>query len=210
MAILDLLETYLRYEPERVSQVRIERVRGNQNATYRLRVGDYRMFYDVREGQVIVTTVLHKRETFTFYREEQMMKTSDGLRGPKSLSPGHSRPRRADIVIVTRNGKPVAAIQAIDDDDIEDLLLERSPRFWDMINRARRGKPIAIDVLRKQIGQKGPRGKPRGARGRAGRPAEKVGGQHRVTWAETANQRPWRRAQTSVYRPEPGRPSGPV
>jgi prevent-host-death family protein len=78
---------------------------------------------------------------------------------------------KEDIVIVTRNGKPVAAIQAIDDDDIEDLLLERSPRFWDMINRARRGKPIAIDVLRKQIGQKGPRGKPSGPRGRASRPA---------------------------------------
>ena len=70
VAILDALETYLRYEPERVSQVRIKRLRGNQNATYRLRVGEYRVFYDVREGQVIVTTVFHKRETLTFYREE--------------------------------------------------------------------------------------------------------------------------------------------
>jgi prevent-host-death family protein len=79
---------------------------------------------------------------------------------------------KEDVVIVTRNGKPVAAIQAIDDDDIEDLLLERSPRFWDMINRARRGKPIAIDVLRKQIGQPGPRGRRSGPRGRAGRGAK--------------------------------------
>jgi prevent-host-death family protein len=58
-----------------------------------------------------------------------------------------------DIVIVTRNGKPVAAIQAIGDDDIEDLLLERSQRFWEMLARARRGKPIAIETLRKQIAQ---------------------------------------------------------
>jgi prevent-host-death family protein len=58
---------------------------------------------------------------------------------------------KEDIVIVTRNGRPVAAIQAINDDDIEDLLLERSERFWAMIARARRGKPVAIDTLRKQV-----------------------------------------------------------
>ena len=59
-----------------------------------------------------------------------------------------------DVVIVTRNGKPVATVQAIDDDDIEDLLLERSDRFWEMIARARRGKPIAIETLRGQIKQR--------------------------------------------------------
>jgi prevent-host-death family protein len=58
---------------------------------------------------------------------------------------------KKDVIIVTRNGRPVAAIQAIDDDDIEDLLLERSKRFWLMIARARRGKPIAIEELRKQV-----------------------------------------------------------
>jgi len=56
-----------------------------------------------------------------------------------------------DVVIVTRNGRPVAAIQGIDDDDLEDLLLERSERFWAMIERARRGKPVAIETLRKQV-----------------------------------------------------------
>jgi prevent-host-death family protein len=76
-----------------------------------------------------------------------------------------------DVVIVTRNGKPVAAIQAIDDDDddIEDLLLERSERFWEMIARARRGKPITIDALRRQLEQRAARGKPRGPRARARR-----------------------------------------
>ena len=49
-----------------------------------------------------------------------------------------------DVVVVTRNGTPVAAIQAIGDDDLEDLLLERSERFWAMIARARRGKAISL------------------------------------------------------------------
>ncbi len=60
-----------------------------------------------------------------------------------------------DVVIVTRNGRPVAAIQGIDDDDIEDLLLERSERFWDMIARARQGRPIGIDTLRRQVARRG-------------------------------------------------------
>ncbi|MGH2405897.1 MAG: hypothetical protein ACRDGN_15765, partial [bacterium] len=59
--------------------------------------------------------------------------------------------------------------QGIDDDDIEDLLLERSQRFWDTIGRARRGKPIAIDALRRQIQRPEVRGKPAGPRGRVPR-----------------------------------------
>ena len=60
---------------------------------------------------------------------------------------------KEDVIIVTRNGRPVAAIQGIDDDDVEDLLLERSERFWTMIARARRGKSVAIESLRKEVGR---------------------------------------------------------
>ena len=85
---------------------------------------------------------------------------------------------RDDVVIVTRNGKPVAAIRAIDDDDIEDLLLERSEKFWEMIARARQGKSVAIETLRKQLTRApaareapragGPAGRARPRRRRAG------------------------------------------
>ncbi len=68
VAILDALETHMRYEPERVSRSRIKRLRGSQAATYRLRVGEYRVFYDVSEAQVTVIAVLHKRETAELYR----------------------------------------------------------------------------------------------------------------------------------------------
>jgi len=36
----------------------------------RLRVGDFRVFYDVDGQTVTVIAVLHKRETETFYRKE--------------------------------------------------------------------------------------------------------------------------------------------
>ncbi len=73
---------------------------------------------------------------------------------------------KEDVIIVTRNGRPVAAIKGIDDDDLEDLLLERSERFWAMIARARRGKPIAIETLRKQVAGR----QPSAARTTASRP----------------------------------------
>jgi mRNA interferase RelE/StbE len=69
VAILDALDRYLRHDPDRPSRNRIKRLRGKQDSTYRLRVGDYRVFYDVGEGVVTVVAVLHKRDTVSFYRE---------------------------------------------------------------------------------------------------------------------------------------------
>ena len=59
---------------------------------------------------------------------------------------------KRDVVVVTRNGRPVAAIQAIEDDDLEDLLLEQSPTFWKMIRRARQGRPVSLSVARRRLG----------------------------------------------------------
>jgi prevent-host-death family protein len=56
-----------------------------------------------------------------------------------------------DVVVVTRRGKPVATIQSITEDDLEDLLLERSETFWKMIERARKGKSLSIDEVRKSL-----------------------------------------------------------
>jgi len=41
-------------------------------------------------------------------------------------------------VFVTKNGKITAVIEHIEDKDIEDYLLERSPRFRSMLSRVRR------------------------------------------------------------------------
>ncbi len=41
-------------------------------------------------------------------------------------------------VFVTRNGKISAVIEHLEDKDVEDFLLERSPRFRNMLNEAKR------------------------------------------------------------------------
>lgn len=56
-----------------------------------------------------------------------------------------------DVVIVTRRGKPVATIHAISEEDLEDYLLERSEKFWDMISRARREKSISLENVKKEL-----------------------------------------------------------
>ena len=68
--ILNAIETHLRHEPERPTRTTIKRLRGLQDATYRLRVGDFRVFYDVEGETVTIVAVLHKSETETFYRKE--------------------------------------------------------------------------------------------------------------------------------------------
>lgn len=60
---------------------------------------------------------------------------------------------RRDVVIVTNRGKPVAAIEGLrGEEDLEDYLLERSPKFWAMIRRARRGKSVSLARVRRELG----------------------------------------------------------
>ena len=68
--VVDAIETHLSEEPEK-SHGSIRRLRGKQDATFRLRVQDFRVFYDVLEDRVEIIQILHKSETPTFYTEEQ-------------------------------------------------------------------------------------------------------------------------------------------
>lgn len=54
------IETHLRHEPTRVSKSRIKRLRQLRHPQYRLRVGDIRIFYDVRDAEVDVLLIVDK------------------------------------------------------------------------------------------------------------------------------------------------------
>ena len=70
-AVVDGIEEFLTHEPTRESKSRIKRLRGVQKADYRLRLGDYRVFYsvDASRCRVDVLRVLHKDQTAEFYEE---------------------------------------------------------------------------------------------------------------------------------------------
>ncbi len=68
--VADAIESHLSEEPEKTHGA-IKRLRGKQEATFRLRVQDYRVFYDVVKDRVEIVQVLHKSETPAFYREDK-------------------------------------------------------------------------------------------------------------------------------------------
>lgn len=55
---------------------------------------------------------------------------------------------KGQVLVVTRRGKPVAAVQACSEDEIEDLVLETDPRIRASVERAqqdfRRGRGIPL------------------------------------------------------------------
>jgi len=71
--ILDAMETYLRDAPERTSRSRIKRLRSVDSPGYRLRVGDFRVFYDVdpEERCVTILRVLSKEGALRYLKGKQ-------------------------------------------------------------------------------------------------------------------------------------------
>jgi mRNA interferase RelE/StbE len=69
--IVDAMERHLQHDPMKESKSRIKRLRGISNPDYRLRVGDYRVFYVVDEvaRRVDVLRVMHKDQTLFYYEE---------------------------------------------------------------------------------------------------------------------------------------------
>ncbi|HLC01620.1 MAG TPA: type II toxin-antitoxin system RelE/ParE family toxin [Anaerolineales bacterium] len=58
--IRDALERHLRLEPGKESRSSIKRLRGISRPQYRLRVGDFRVFYDVEEDAVEILAIVPK------------------------------------------------------------------------------------------------------------------------------------------------------
>ena len=71
VTVVDVMEECLGDEPAMESKSRIKRLKGISDPDYRLRVGDYRVFYSIDEvaRQVNVLRVLHKDETQEYYEE---------------------------------------------------------------------------------------------------------------------------------------------
>lgn len=68
-AIRDALETYLRHEPDKISKSRIKRLRSLSRPQYRLRVGDIRIFYDIRLDTVEILAIVPKSQTDEWLRK---------------------------------------------------------------------------------------------------------------------------------------------
>ena len=68
--VRDALERSLRHAPTRVSKSRIKRLQGVSRPQFRLRVGEVRVFYDVREATVEILAVVPKPEAAAWLARE--------------------------------------------------------------------------------------------------------------------------------------------
>ena len=63
------METHLRFEPTKLSKSRIKRLRGMAQPQYRLRVGEFRVFYDVVGVEVQILAIVAKSDAERWLRE---------------------------------------------------------------------------------------------------------------------------------------------
>ncbi len=67
--IKDAIETHLRREPKRTSKSRIKELRGISRPQYRLRAGEFRVFYDVKENSVEILAIIPKSKSAEWLEE---------------------------------------------------------------------------------------------------------------------------------------------
>lgn len=58
--IKDLIDVHLRHKPVKISKSRIKRLRGLRHPQYRLKIDDFRVFYDIKENRVEILTIILK------------------------------------------------------------------------------------------------------------------------------------------------------
>ena len=69
-AVREAIDVHLRHTPSRTSKSRIKRLQGLTRPQFRLRVGEIRVFYDVREGVVEILAIVPKADATAWLRRE--------------------------------------------------------------------------------------------------------------------------------------------
>lgn len=67
--VRDAIEAYLRHQPTKTSRSRIKRLRGLTHPQYRLRVDEFRVFYDVSDDVVEILAIVPKSRTAEWLEE---------------------------------------------------------------------------------------------------------------------------------------------
>lgn len=58
--IKNLIEVHLRHEPTKLSKSRIKKLRGLRHSQYRLKIDEFRIFYDIEENRVEILSIILK------------------------------------------------------------------------------------------------------------------------------------------------------
>lgn len=67
--IRDLIEVHLRHEPSKISKSRIKRLRGLRHPQYRLKIDDFRIFYDIAENRIKILAIILKSKAVEWLKK---------------------------------------------------------------------------------------------------------------------------------------------
>ena len=67
--VRDAIRIHLTNEPTKQSRSRIKRLRNMRHPQFRLMVGEIRVFYDVRETDVVIIAIMSKQKTIQWLKE---------------------------------------------------------------------------------------------------------------------------------------------
>ncbi len=70
--VKEALEIFLRHEPTKISRTRIKRLREVSQPQYRLRLDEFRVFYDVAEKSVEILAIVPKIEAAAWLERKEI------------------------------------------------------------------------------------------------------------------------------------------
>jgi len=70
-AVRDAIEQHLTHQPRKTSKSRIKKLEDIESPEYRLRIDEFRVFYDVVENDVVILAVLLKKDSVQWLKERE-------------------------------------------------------------------------------------------------------------------------------------------
>jgi mRNA-degrading endonuclease RelE of RelBE toxin-antitoxin system len=96
--LIQTVAAYLEINPFPIGKPRIKKIRGFEPPLYRLRSGDYRVFYRLIPGQVVILAVRSRKDS-----EKFLKKINEGAAEYRVLVPSRAREKRKERDTLGRN-----------------------------------------------------------------------------------------------------------
>lgn len=117
---------------------------------WELRVGEYRVFYDVDEDASVVIVQAIPTEGSEDDKGRPMKIVA--LREAKQSLSGFVAHAQRERVLITKHGKPAALVIGVEGQDIEDVLLSQDPDFWKRVEARRQQPTLSLTDVRARLG----------------------------------------------------------
>ncbi len=153
--IVDSIEQQLAHQPGIATRNRklLENLASPWQAVapiWELRVGEYRIFYDVSLSESVVYVRGIRKKTRGTKTEDIFMKTVNARDLQKRIKECVDISQQ-DQVVITRRGKPAAILLGVEGKDWTDVVLQTSSSFWKLIEERRNESTLSLKELRTRL-----------------------------------------------------------